>query len=280
MKYAKYLLVVLLSMPVGYTFCGTVGDLANSVIVNKDDVDYGDVSEYYPSVGSSAYVVCRASIREEPSISSNRVKTIDGGECVTVLGYVGDWAVVPSGYLYGGLLSDSYNSKFDITSSDMESRKYLGYVYSRLSSLDSKLLEVVERVPIKLVMYSKDLNVDSTDVEPAGVTNKWTGLDVFGISVVCNTGPMIDNLVHELGHVIDYKDPVNEELYSATSEFQGIYNEEVESYKSVYVTSEHNVSYTREYFADCIKQYEKDKDELKENVPKTFEYINKVVGGK
>lgn len=279
MKYAKYLLILLLSLPVGYTFCGSVGELGGA-IVNKEDVDYGDISKFYPEVGSNVYVACKSTVREEPSTSSRKVKTIEGGTCVSVLGYVDDWAIIPSGYIYAGLLSSKYDEKLDITSSDMESRKYIGYIHTKLASLSGKLLETAESTPIRLVMTTEELEVETPGVEPAGVTEKWKGTDLIDISIKCNTGPMFKNLVHELGHVIDYKDRKTDELYSSSDEFISIYKSEVEGFRKAYITSEHNTSDSREYFADIIKWYNDNKKKLKETAPKSFEYIDSILGGK
>ena len=279
MKYAKYLLILLLSLPVGYTFCGSVGDLGGA-IVNKNDVEYCDISKFYPEVGSNVYVACKSTVREKPSTSSKKVKTLEAGTGVTILGYIDDWAIIPSGYIYAGLLSSEYDEKFDITSSDMESRKYIGYIHTKLASLSGKLLEVAEKTPIKLVMSAEELEVDTPGVDPAGVTDKWKGTDLVDIIIKCNTGPMFKNLVHEFGHVIDYKNMKTDELYSSSDEFVSIYENEVDSFRKVYTTSKHNTSDSREYFAELVKWYNEDKGKLKESVPKSFEYIDSILGGK
>lgn len=262
-------------MCVGYTSCSDV--ISSDVISFEENrTDYSDIRELYPSVGSNAFVALDTVIYLNPDWSSPKVKSISSGTCVSVLGYIDDWAVVPSGYVYGGYLCNSYDKDISISTNSDDCKRYIGYLHGKLASLEGKLLKVAESVPFYLVESSSDLNTSSRS--PSGVTIKYSGVDLFDISLVCNSN-LFCSATHEIGHVIDYKDPVKGKTYSGTKKWVSIYEKEVKQYRKVYKPSEHNTSDAREYFADCIKRYVKDKSKLKESVPLSYEFIENILGG-
>lgn len=75
---------------------------------------------------------------------------------------------------------------------------------------------------------------------------------------------------HECGHVLD--DEVAFTFASSSDEFIEIYNEEKHMFKSE-GNLEYYISTPREYFASAFAEYMTDPERLKENTPRTYEYI-------
>lgn len=81
-------------------------------------------------------------------------------------------------------------------------------------------------------------------------------------------------MYHECGHVVDDKSHI---LYASdTKEFKQIYLEERDNFK-VDNNYDYFVSDEHEYFASAFAEYMLNPTRLKENTPKTYEFIKKCI---
>lgn len=81
-----------------------------------------------------------------------------------------------------------------------------------------------------------------------------------------------ENVLHEIGHILDIFNN-NEHYWSATSEFQDIF--EMEHEYANY--DDYLVQDSNEYFAESFLDYCLDPDMLRCKRPKTFEYVETVI---
>ena len=95
------------------------------------------------------------------------------------------------------------------------------------------------------------------------------------IILIKNDMYFIDNTIyHEIGHVLDDKSHI---LYaSGTEEFIDIYTEEKDNFV-VDNNYDYFVSDEKEYFASAFAEYMLNPNRLKENTPKTYEFIRKCI---
>lgn len=101
-----------------------------------------------------------------------------------------------------------------------------------------------------------------------------TGAFVWGgytTAVICETAYMDSTLLHELGHAFDYISG-NGVLISSSNEFKNIYSEEKDS---LFPSDEYANSSENEYFSESFSMYYKDYRQLKNNAPKTYEFLKR-----
>lgn len=91
-----------------------------------------------------------------------------------------------------------------------------------------------------------------------------------------------ETMLHEIGHYIDstYSLYNDVDYWSQTVEFMVIMNEEQEN--TTYTTKElrerYNIQYTpHEYFAESVSVYFSNSDRLKEEAPRTYEFIENII---
>lgn len=103
------------------------------------------------------------------------------------------------------------------------------------------------------------------------------GQTIYGLRIILIKDTYFDierTFYHECGHVIDDESAFT--YASSSNEFIEIYNEEKYLFKSDgYI--EYYISTPREYFASAFAEYMLNPQKLKENTPKTYEYIDKHV---
>lgn len=83
------------------------------------------------------------------------------------------------------------------------------------------------------------------------------------------------SVIHELGH---FMDGALAGKPSYTDEFANIHAEEMNAFAAFYDTHPNNYSTTTEYFAESFEAYVLYPDGLKQNCPKTYDYLTKVLG--
>lgn len=80
-------------------------------------------------------------------------------------------------------------------------------------------------------------------------------------------------MIHEFGHFFDY----DTDMSSGSTSFKKIYENEKGSFKEKWKTDNHSISNEQEYFAEAFAQILLYPDILKDNCPKTFNYINELI---
>ena len=90
------------------------------------------------------------------------------------------------------------------------------------------------------------------------------------IEIVYNARYIQNVTYHEFGHLLDYG--YNTEYESEDDEFMNIYYAERSNFKNDY-NYEYAVSNSTEYFAEAFAEYMKNPQQLKDNTPRTYNYI-------
>lgn len=79
------------------------------------------------------------------------------------------------------------------------------------------------------------------------------------------------SVIHEMGHYIDF----SSDFVSGTEEFEEIFNEEADDFRSFHETHKNNTSTAVEYFAESYQAMITETEEMMEKCPKTYQFIAK-----
>ena len=143
-----------------------------------------------------------------------------------------------------------------------------GDVYEAVWSAHSKL-------PHKVKEMLQDNNYRIHVIDMIQDDPNITGITYYGPRIIEIKNDMYyvrRTMFHECGHVLDDESHI---LYiSGTSEFKKIYEEE-KDYFVVDNNYDYFVSTEAEYFASAFSEYMLNPHRLKENTPKTYEFIER-----
>ena len=253
------------------------GKIGSQFSIVSAKVSFPEIENYYPQPGD-AYVIQKAQLRSAASTNSPSKGTLEIGTKVHIIEYEGDWARTDNGYIYAGLLSDKYTFKANIHGKNTNSLRYAGYLYKSICDLEEPLKTLAENTSITLVDSQKNLcnEYEELGERTAGYTLHYAGTNKSEIRIWANTGSMQKDIIHELGHVLDYsEDGSKGVIYSDADEWNQIFEEEKDVYYKKLSNNKHDVSDQKEYFASCVESYTLKPEEFESIAPKSYDYIQK-----
>lgn len=233
-----------------------------------------NIEEFYPETGN-AYTIDRVNIRKSPD--GEILNTVEAGTKVAVKGYDGDWAKTDKGYIYAGLLTEQYGSKWKIHADGRETMKYEGLCYSYLENLPDPIEKLAESTSVYLA-ESQDM-IQNRDPSFSDATSGYAEIyhDHSDITVWTNTVCLQKLLLHKLGHVLDHS-VLSAGQYSNTKEWEIAWQDEAENVYEHLSRSKHNCGNTEEYFAEAVGLYLTDKEKLEEYAPDTCRIMEQLLG--
>lgn len=134
--------------------------------------------------------------------------------------------------------------------------------------------EAYSNLPESVKKLFKD--TDCTITEVSYIKDNCAGILYTGhtsypqIEIVYNARYIQNVTYHEFGHLLDYG--YNNYFESEDDEFMNIYYAERSNFKNNY-NYEYAVSNSTEYFAEAFAEYMKNPQQLKDNTPRTYNYI-------
>lgn len=232
-----------------------------------------NIEEFYLKTGI-AYTIDRVNIRKSPN--GEILKTVEAGTKIAVKSYDGDWAKTDKGYIYAGLITEQYGSKWQIYADGRESMKYEGLCYSYLENLPDPIEKLAESTTVYLA-ESQDM-IQNRNPSFPDATCGYAEIyhDHSDITVWANTVYLQKLLLHELGHVLDYS-VLSAGQYSNTKEWEIAWQDEAENVYEHLSRSKHNCGNTEEYFAEAVGLYLTDKGELEEYAPDTCKIMEQLL---
>lgn len=136
-----------------------------------------------------------------------------------------------------------------------------------------------EKMKNKLIEYGWQFKVVSNSkIQEISNVNR----SILGFTDQHNCVVYIDNreaasktILHEAYHAID----VSLGYMSKSNEFEAIYKEELQAFKSIHKTNSYNTNSAVEYFAEAGQVYILNPDKLKEACPQTYDFLEMVING-
>lgn len=122
----------------------------------------------------------------------------------------------------------------------------------------------------KVVSHSKLKEVSGVDRSILGFTEP-KDYTVY----IDNREAASKTILHEAYHAID----VSLGYMSKSNEFEAIYKEELQAFKSIHKTNSYNTNSAVEYFAEAGQVYILNPDKLKEACPQTYDFLEMVING-
>lgn len=222
------------------------------------------------------YATGTVNIRELPTKNSNKLGVLNYSNSIEKTGICDNgWIRV----LYNG--NTAYISGNYLSNTKPEPvQQYSGVIQkvgnvkdSVLKSMDSYFYKIPENVRNSFIdngwkIYATDehlgrkfFNVDSSIL---AVTTD--GEDAIYLH---NREKAAEALVHEFGHYIDFVSG----YVSYGSEFREIFLAEADAFRAVHSTHANNTNTPMEYFAECYQEIILHPDKIKNNCPRTYEFI-------
>ena len=218
-------------------------------------------------------------VRELPSKDYSKVGLLSSGDSIEVSGICsnGWYQVVYNGtyaYVFGEYLSSEEPSQ---TNSG-----YSGFILSDgvddkwLSKLESNYNKVPQNVRDKF--ESDGWSIICTSQKLGIMFYSDSSLSVQAVTDQLNRKIWVEgrdaamsSVIHEIGHYIDISS--SSSWLSSEQEFFDIFEEEVESFRSVVNTHANNTKTTFEYFAEAYEVSIEHPDLILKYCPKTYEYV-------
>lgn len=224
------------------------------------------------------YATGTVNIRELPTKDSNKLGVLEYTNSIKKTGicdngwiqvfYNGNVAYISENYLsntkpepaqpYSGIIQKVGNVKDSV-----------------LKSMDSYFYKIPENVRNSFI--NNGWKVYATD-EHLG--RKFFGIDSSILAVTTdgedaiylhNREKAAEALVHEFGHYIDFISG----YVSYGSEFREIFLAEADAFRAVHSTHANNTNTPMEYFAECYQEIVLHPDKVKNNCPRTYEFITR-----
>lgn len=249
-------------------------DSAN-VSVDVEVYDWFSVESY----NAIMYATSSVNIRLLPSVNYTKLGLLPYGDSVEVNGKCSNgWyrVLYNDGYAY---ISGNYLAVKE--PDNLVAPEYSGFVV-RDGNVDSKWLYKLEanynKVPenVRLHFESNGWNIICTTQHLGEKFYGDSDLYIQAVNSVLDKQIWVEardaamtSIVHELGHYIDF----NCNWVSDSEEFDLIYAEEVQFFKSIVSTHENNTNTASEYFAEAYAISIEYPDLMRQYCPKTFEYV-------
>ena len=253
--------------------------LGNTAIPDSPFVveDYGWFSvEPYIDV---MYATSSVNIRELPSVNYNKIGLLSYGDSIDVDGKCSNgWyrVLYNGGYAY---ISGNYLAVKEPDT--LVAPEYSGFI-QRDGNIDNKWLYKLEanyvKVPqnVRTHFESNGWSVICTSQHLGTLFYSDSSLSIQAVNALDKKTIWVEareaamtSIVHELGHYIDF----SFSWASSTEEFKGIYEEELQLFRTIVSTHENNTSTVSEYFAESYAISIEYPELMSQYCPKTYEYV-------
>lgn len=232
---------------------------------------------------NTGYTVVNLNIRKEPNKNSEIVGRYEKGTKITILDHDETWAHTDKGYVWGGYLAGTYGCNLAMRSDSENASYYVGYVYDILNKIDTKYLKYLEPYDICVCDNPWLSYYGASAPEKSNLTNGLTHLSEGNgvherlLFLRANKEALDDAVYHELGHVIDYHDFSQNDVYLSDAQ---VVTDSMETerlaLKEKYGLSDANTATNVEYFAEVFRLSFDDPDGLSETAPDVAAYMEKI----
>lgn len=147
---------------------------------------------------------------------------------------------------------------------------YIEKCAETLSVIPSDILNAYAKQGWHFYITDEDLDKTMFNGMYGSVQGGADGINKF-IKIEDRNKAVVQAPMHEFGHFLDYYDG----SYTIDEEFENIYSEEINKAKEMGM--KYGLINSTEYFADSFEFYIKDRERMKEYIPKTYEYIEQKI---